>query len=313
MNKNAALSRRKPLPARFIAAVVKYRYMYLMLIPGLIYILVFHYAPMGGLAISFQDFKVSRGVFGSKFIGFENYAYLLKNPQFQRAMRNTFIISLLKIGIGFPIPILLALLINEIRVRKLQRLVQTILYLPHFLSWVIMFGLVFNLVKEFGPLNHLIRLAGGKTIFFLSDTDYFRGVLVVSDVWKEMGWNAIIYLAALAGVSQDLYEAAVIDGASRIKCLLKISLPSIMPTIVIMFILRIGGILNVGFEQVLALYNPSVFSVGDIIDTYVFRIGLQEAKFGISAAAGMFKSIIAAIMVISTNHIVSRLDQGSLF
>ncbi len=291
----------------------RYKYMYLMLIPGLLYIIIFHYLPMAGLAIAFEKFSVVKGVFHSPFVGFDNFQYLFSSIQFRNALKNTVIISFYKILIGFPIPILLALMINEVQGRFFRKSVQTILYLPHFLSWIIMYGLIFNLVKEYGPINYLLRSLGGDTVFFLSDVNTFRGVVVISDVWKEMGWNAIIYLAALAGVPQELYEAAIIDGASRWQCLKKISFPCIMPTIAIMFLLRIGGILNAGFEQILALYNSSVFSVGDIIDTYVFRIGIQEAKFGISAAAGMFKSVIAFVLVLGTNKLMGRFDQETLF
>ena len=298
---------------RFFASLWKYRYFYIMLIPGLIYIVVFHYLPMAGLAMAFQDFKLVKGIFGSSFNGFANFEYLFRSDMFIRAFYNTVIISLYKILFGFPAPIILALFINEIRVRAFKRTVQTIFYLPHFLSWIVMFSLVFNFVKEMGPLNYLIRALGGKSIFFLSDVRYFRGVVVVSDIWKEVGWNAIIYLAALSAVPQELYESATIDGASRIKCLMRISLPYIMPTIVIMFLLRIGSILNAGFEQIFSLYNSSVFSVGDIIDTYVYRIGLKDVKFGVAAAAGMFKSAIACIMVIATNKLMGRFDQGTLF
>lgn len=298
---------------RRFAAIWRYKYLYLMLVPGLLYIILFHYLPMAGLAMAFQDFKLVKGIFGSPFIGLANFQYLLSSDMFQRAFRNTVVISAYKILFGFPIPIMLALFVNEIRVSAFKRTVQTIFYLPHFLSWIVMFGLVFNFVKEMGPVNYLIRALGGKTVFFLSDTRYFRSVVVISDIWKEMGWNAIIYLAALTGVPQELYESAAIDGASRFKCLLRISLPCIRPTIIIMFLLRIGGILNAGFEQIFALYNSGVFSVGDIIDTYVFRIGLQDVKFGVSAAAGMFKSVIACIMVVATNKMMGRFDQETLF
>ncbi|MDR1559396.1 MAG: ABC transporter permease subunit, partial [Clostridiales bacterium] len=211
------------LARRFIRAVTQYKSLYLMLLPGLLFIIIFNYTPMFGLAIAFQDYRIVKGVFGSKFVGLDNFIYLFKSIQFQYALKNTLIISLYKILFGFPIPIILALLLNEVRARFFKKTVQTILYLPHFLSWIIMFGLVFNLVKEYGAVNYIVRMFGGKTIFFLSDTQYFRWIIVISDVWKEMGWNAIIYLAALAAVSQELYEAAVIDGASRVKCMLYIS------------------------------------------------------------------------------------------
>lgn len=302
-----------PLLKRLGRALIRYRYFYLMLIPGVAYILLFHYAPMFGLTIAFQDYKVSKGVLGSAFVGLDNFRYLFRSDMFRSALRNTFIVSGLKILFGFPMPILFALLMNELRAAWYKRTVQTILYMPHFLSWAIMFGLVFSFVTEMGPLNSLIRAFGGKTIFFMSDTRYFRAVLVVSDIWKEVGWNAIIYLAALAAVPQDMYEAATIDGASRFKCMTRISLPCILPTIMVMFLLRVGGILNAGFEQIFTMYNPSVFSVADIIDTYVYRIGIKETKFSVSAAAGMFKSVVACIMVFTANYLAQRAEQESLF
>ena len=297
----------------FLRSVVKYKYMYLMLIPGLVYILVFNYAPIYGLTMAFQDFKITKGFFNSPFVGFDNFKYLFGQRAFQYALRNTIIISFYKIIFGFPIPIILALLINEVKINIFKRSVQTILYMPHFLSWIIMFGLIYNLIKEFGPVDSLIKAFGGQTIHFLSDISYFRGLVVASDIWKEMGWSAIIYLAALAGVPPELYESAVIDGASRFKCIIKISLPVIMPTITIMFLLRIGGILNAGFEQIFTMYNSAVFRVGDIIDTYVYRIAMVDSKFHISAAAGFFKSVIGCFMILGTNALMNRFEQETLF
>ena len=294
-------------------SLMRYKFMYLMLLPGLVFIIIFNYIPMAGLAIAFQDYSPIRGIFGSDFAGLDNFTYLFNSPQFRDAVVNTFIISFYKILFGFPAAILLALLINEVRMKYFRKTIQTIVYLPHFLSWIVMYGLIFNLLREQGPVDQLVQMLGGKTIHFLSDVDYFRGVVVVSDLWKEMGWNAIIYLAALAGVPQELYEAAQMDGASRFKCLWKISLPCIMPTITIMFLLRIGSILNAGFDQILALYNSAVFSVGDIIDTYVFRIGIQEAKFDVATAAGLFKSVFAFALVFATNKLMSRMEQETLF
>ncbi|GHU83510.1 protein LplB [Clostridia bacterium] len=302
-----------PRALSFPRALFRYRWLYALLIPGLIWLVLFCYLPMFGLVIAFQDYKLFGGVWKSPLIGFDNFAYLFRSNMFLSALGNTFIISAYKLLFGFPVPILFALMMNELRSRKLKRTVQTVLYLPHFLSWVIMFGLIFNFLSEFGPLNKLIGMLGGQPIYFLSDTRYFRGVVVVSDIWKEVGWSAIIYLAALAGISPDLYEAATIDGASRFKCLLHISLPGILPTITIMLLLRVGAIMNVGFDQIFNLYNPAVLSVGDIIDTYVYRIGLLQTKFGYSAAAGMFKSVVALALVLITNFFVKKTEQGGLF
>jgi len=297
----------------FIKTFAKWKYLYMMLIPGLLFILIFRYGPMFGLFIAFQDFRPARGVTGSDWVGFDNFRFLFGSQAFLQAFRNTVIISFYRILFGFPIPILLALLINEIGNRMYRRTVQTILFMPHFFSWAVMFGLVFALVQEFGPINNIIRLLGGDPVIFLASTRHFRGLLIVSDVWKDAGWNAVIFLAALAGVPQDLYEAAQVDGAGRVQCIFRISLPSIMPTICIMLLLRIGQILNTGFEQVLTMYNIAVFSVGDIIDTYVFRVGLLESRFGVAAAAGMFRSVIALGMVMTLNAIMKKVGQESLY
>jgi putative aldouronate transport system permease protein len=302
-------SAHRPLAlARLLKNLVRYKYFYMMLIPGLLYIAIFHYAPMFGLVIAFQDYQIFNGVWGSKFVGFDNFMYLFQAPQFITAMKNTFIISAYKVILGFPVPILLALLINEVRVLIFKRSIQTILYLPHFLSWIVMSGLMFNFLSDQGPINKLIKMTGEKAIYFFSDEVYFRSILVISDIWKEMGWNAIIYLAALTAVSKELYEAAKMDGATRFQCMIKISLPSIMPIIMIMLLLRMGSVLNVGFEQVFNLYNPMLYGVGDIIDTYVYRIGVLENKFHISAAAGMFKSVIACIMVVTTYYFLEKVE-----
>lgn len=293
---------------RMIKNLVRYKYFYMMLTPGLLYIAIFHYAPMFGLVIAFQDYQIFKGVTGSHFVGFDNFVYLFKAPQFLTALKNTFIISAYKVVLGFPVPILLALLINEVRFLIFKRSVQTILYLPHFLSWIVMSGLLFNFLSEDGPINRFIKSSGDKAIYFFSDAVYFRSILVLSDIWKEMGWNAIIYLAALTVVSQEMYEAAKIDGATRFKCMIHISLPSIMPVIMVMLLLRMGSILNVGFEQVFNLYNPMLYGVGDIIDTYVYRIGVLENKFHISAAAGMFKSVVACIMVVTTYYFMQKVE-----
>ncbi|MFC5452358.1 ABC transporter permease [Paenibacillus aestuarii] len=290
--------------------LIRYKYLYLMLVPGLLYIAIFHYAPMFGLVIAFQDYQVFKGVMGSKFNGLDNFIFLFQSPQFITAVKNTFIISAYKVVIGFPVPILLALLINEVRLTMFKRCVQTILYLPHFLSWIVMSGLLINFLSEQGPVNQLIKLLGGKAIFFFSEEKYFRSILVISDIWKEMGWNAIIYLAALTAVSSELYEAAKMDGATRMQCMMKISLPGIMPIIMIMLLLKMGSILNVGFEQVFNLYNPLLYGVGDIIDTYVYRIGFVDNKFHISAAAGMFKSIVACIMVVTTYYFMNKVEDN---
>ncbi|MHC1787429.1 MAG: ABC transporter permease [Christensenellales bacterium] len=294
-------------------AIWKYRYYYLMLLPGIAYAIIFHYIPMTGLVIAFQDYKVFLGIDGSKFIGLANFERLFNTSKFLNVLSNTFIISGLKILFGFPVPIFLAILINEVRQRPFQRIVQTVVYLPHFISWVIMSGIIMNLLAPGDGLLNLFRIAAGeKPIFFMAESSYFRAILVITDIWKEMGWSAIIYLAALAGVPQEIHEAALIDGSNRIQRIVYISLPYILPTITVMFLLRLGGVLSAGFDQVFSLYNSAVYSVGDIIDTYVYRIGIIDRKYGFSTAVGLFKSVVACVFVLTFNYLANRAGQESL-
>ena len=294
-------------------AIWRQRYLYLLLIPGLAYVIIFHYIPMAGLVIAFQDYKVFLGISGSKFVGFANFERLFQTSKFLSVLTNTFIISGYKILFGFPVPIILALMINEVRQKGFQRTVQTVVYLPHFLSWVIMSGIVMNLLAPGdGVINLIIKAFGGKPVFFLAESSYFRTILVVTDIWKEMGWNAIIYLAALAGVPQELHEAAVIDGSNRLQRIFYISLPYILPTITVMFLLRLGGVLNAGFDQVFSLYNSAVYDVGDVLDTYVYRIGVVDRKYGFSTAVGLFKSVVACIFVLTFNYIANKAGQEAL-
>lgn len=303
-----------PKAGRKLNRILRYKAFYLMLIPGLIYIILFKYLPIAGNMIAFKDYKLFKGIWGSPWCGFDNFTRLFQSDNFYLIMRNTLLISLYKILIGFPIPIILALMINEVNNRTFKKTVQTVAYLPHFISWVVIASLASSLLSPSdGVINRMITSLGGQPIFFLGDSRYFRGVLVVSDIWKEMGWSAIIYLAALAGIPQDMYEGATIDGATKMQKLIYITLPSIVPTIIIMLLLRVGGILNAGFEQVFTMYNSSVYDVADIIDTYVYRVGIVQTKYGFSAAVGLFKSVIAFVMVVSCNWLANKAGQEALF
>lgn len=293
---------------------IKYKYLYLMLLPGVLYIIIFHYVPMFGLVISFEDYKIFKGISGSPWVGLGNFQTLFSSAKFYLVMRNTFLISIYKIVIGFPMPILVAILINEVRNKFFMKSVQTVIYLPHFISWIVASGLVISFLSPTdGFINNIIRFFGGAPIFFMGSSEYFRGILVVSDIWKEVGWGAIIYLAALAGVPMELNEAAIIDGANKIKRIVYVTLPYIVPTIIILLLLRIGGVLNAGFDQVFAMYNSAVYDVGDILDTYVYRVGIIETKYGFSAAVGLFKSLLAVTFLLTANWIAKRADQESLF
>lgn len=295
-------------------AVCKYHNYYLMLLPGLIFVVMFLYIPIFYNFIAFKDYQIFNGPFGSPWCGLDNFEKLFRTPDFIRIMKNTFALCFWKILIGFPIPVLLALLLNEVTNKWFKKTVQTIVYLPHFISWVIIASLATTLLSPTdGAINMLLGKLGIEPIFFMGDSKYFRGVLVATDIWKEMGWSAIIYLAALADVPVDLYEAATVDGASKLQKMRYVTIPCIMPTVIIMLLLRIGGILNSNFEQVFTMYNSSVYDVADIIDTYVYRMGIIQVEYGFSAAAGLFKSIISFVMVVTCNWLTKKAGQESLF
>lgn len=312
MKSKKQYNRGKKLSAR--SAIRKYHNYYLMLLPGLIFVILFLYLPILYNFICFKDYKIFLGPFGSPWNGLDNFYKLFRTPDFFRILRNTFALCFWKILIGFPIPVLLALLINEVGNRIFKRTVQTVVYLPHFISWVIIASLTSNLLSPTdGVVNLILNKLGMESVFFMGDSEYFRGVLVATDIWKEMGWSAIIYLAALAGVPTDLYEAATVDGASKFQKMRYVTIPCILPTIIIMLLLKIGGILNSNFEQVFTMYNSSVYDVADIIDTYVYRIGIIQTQYGFSAAAGLFKSVISFVMVVTCNWLTRRIGQESLF
>ena len=288
----------------------------LMLAPTIIYFIVFKYVPMTGIVMAFNDFQLKAGIFKSPWVGFKNFVEVFGTDTFQRSVSNTIIISLLKIVIGFPMPIVLALLLNEVRHIRYKKVVQTVSYLPHFLSWIIVAGIMNQLLSPTnGAVNYILThwLGRESTIYFLGDNNYFRGTLIVTDIWKDVGWSSILYMATIAGIDTTLYEAAVVDGATRFQRLLHITLPSLLPTITIMLILRVGGVMDAGFDQVLNMYNTAVYKTGDIIDTYVYRYGLGEMKYSIGTAVGLFKNIIGFVLVIGTNAITNRLNGNGIW
>lgn len=288
-------------------------YLYLMVLPALLWFIIFSYLPMGGIVMAFQDFRPTRGFFESKWVGLKHFRLLFENTQFWRAFNNTLIISSLKLFFGFFTPVVLALLLNEIFNVRVKKTIQTILYLPHFLSWAIMAGILTNLLGSDGTVNQVIKALGGQPVSIMANKDAFVPFLVITHVLKTMGWGSIIYIAAITGINPTYYEAAVIDGAGRFKQALYITIPCILPTVTIMFILSVGGLVNAGFDQIFVLYNPSVQPVSDIIDTLVFRAGLQEAKHSYAAAAGLFKSVIGCALVIITNSVAKAAGGDSLF
>ncbi len=288
--------------------------LYLLLVPGVVYLIVFKYVPIGGLVMAFQDFNVFAGFTGSEWVGLAQFRKLFASPDFYKIFRNTLLINTYKIIFVFPLPILLAVMLNEIRCLPLKKVSQTVIYLPHFLSWIIVSGLFINILSPSGGLvNQIITALGGEPIFFMSDNRWFRTVLVVTDAWKEMGWSAIVYIAAIAGVEQELYEAATVDGASKLQQIWHVTLPGIVSTIVLMFILKLGSIMSGGFDQVLTMYNASVYETGDIIQTYVYRIGLGKMQYSFSAAVGMFNSVIGLVLTVAGNMVSRRLTGRSIW
>lgn len=292
----------------------KYRYMFYLLLPAIVWYGIFSYGPLYGIQLAFKDFRIMEGISGSPWIGLDHFRTIFQaSNDFPNILKNTIVISFYHIAFGFPAPILLALLFNELRFKLFKRVAQTISYLPHFLSWVVLSGLLIAILSpSSGIVNAIITFFGFEPIYFLGGKQYFRFTLVVSAIWKEIGWGSIIYLAALASVDPHLYESAVVDGAGRWKQMLHITLPMIMPTIAIMFILRIGGILDAGFDQILNLYNPVVFGVADIIDTYIYRVGIGQLQYGITTAIGLFKNVIALALVLGTNYIIKKAGQEGL-
>ncbi|WP_397327063.1 ABC transporter permease [Paenibacillus oceani] len=288
--------------------------MYALLIPGLAFLILFRYTPMYGIVIAFQDFNIFDGIAGSSWVGLDNFRKLVHSDEFMQVFRNTLIISFYKIVLLFPVPIILALMLNEVGRMWFKRTVQTIVYLPHFLSWVIISGLFINILSpSSGIVNEAIKWMGGQPISFLIDNDFFRGTLVFTSGWKEAGWNAIIFIAAIAGIDQDQYEAASIDGASRIQKMIYITLPGIAPTIVLMLILRIGHLLEADTEQILTMYNPVVYETGDVIGTYVYRVGLGKMDYSFSTTVGLFNSVVAFLLIMLGNFLSGKFVKRSIW
>ena len=287
---------------------------YLLLAPLVIWFLLFLYKPMYGLQIAFKDFSLFKGVDASPWVGLEHFKSLFDSDMFLRAIKNTFIISFLNLMIGFPMPIILALMFNEIAQGKFRKTVQTIVYLPHFISLVIIAGIVINIFSpSTGVVNLLLMKLGFDPIYFLTQPEWFRPIFIGSGIWQEAGFQSIVYLAAIAGVSPSLYESAVVDGASRWQMMWKITLPCILPTIIIMLIIRIGNLLEVGFELIILLYQPSTFQTADVINTFIYRQGLVGNQYDVAAAAGLFNAVVAFVLVMTANTISRRFTRTSLW
>lgn len=294
---------------RSVKGYAKHYQLVIMFLPTMLALAIFTYAPMYGLSIAFKEYTFAKGIGGSPWVGFLQFQKLFMAPSFQEVLFNTVRISFFRLLCGFPAPVILALLLNEIGNARYKRIVQTISYLPHFLSWVVLGGIVHQILSPTsGLINQIMVKFGGEPIYFLASKRHFVPVLIVSGIWKEVGWSTIIYLAAISSVNPELFEAATIDGANRFQRVRHVVLPGIAPVISLMFILASGNLINAGFDQIFNLYSPAVYSVADIIDTYVYRRGLVEMKYSFSAAAGLFKNIVSFTLVLLTNVIVKWLN-----
>jgi putative aldouronate transport system permease protein len=292
----------------------RYRWFYLLMLPGVVYFLLFHYGPMVGLLIAFQDYNLMEGIRGSEWVGLKNFKIIFDSPDFWLIFRNTLIISFYRIVFNMFPDLIFALILNEIRVQWFKRVIQTITYGPYFLSWVIVYGLVFAfLAPDSGLVNQWSRELGGATVDYLSAKEYFRTILISTDIWKNTGYGAIIYLAALSTIDPHLYEAATVDGAGRWRQMLHITLPGVMNVFVLLIILRIGHILDAGFEQIYIFLNARVYEVGDIIDTWVFRRGLFNLDFSVATAVGFFKGVVGLILVVGANKLAKKFGQSGIW
>jgi len=300
--------------SRLWAAMVQSKSMYALALPGILYLILFKFVPLWGLLIAFKEYNPFQGFWGSRWIGFTNFSDLFSSEVFYLMLRNTFAINIFSIIFMFPLPILLALMLNEIRHEVFKRINQSIVYLPHFLSWVVVASMTFFMLStDIGLINKLISGMGFGPVSFLSNPNLFWGLLTAQSMWKEVGWGTIIFLAAMAGVDPQQYEAAVIDGASRMKQIWHVTLPAIRPTIIILLILRLGHMADVGFEQILLMNNPLVNSVSQVFDTYAYTIGVLGGKISVGVTVGTFKGVVGLILVLLSNFIVKKLGQEGIY
>lgn len=292
----------------------RHRWFYLMLLPGLLYFLVYKYVPMWGVLIAFQDYQPFQGFFGSRWVGFKHFEEFFSNEMFWMLFRNTFVLAVYNIVFFFPLPIVIALMLNEVRKEFFKRFVQTLIYIPHFVSWVVVVGISFLFFStDNGIVNTMLAGVGQESVNFLLSKDWFRVIITSQVIWKETGWGTIIFLAALAGVDPQLYEAAKIDGAGRMRQMWHITLPAIRSTIIVLLILRIGHFLDSGFEQIFLMVNPMNREVGEVFDTYVYASGITQGKFSYSTAVGLFKSAVGLLLVVVANKLAKRFGEDGIY
>ncbi|WNR46838.1 ABC transporter permease [Paenibacillus roseipurpureus] len=287
--------------------------LFIIALPGMLHFIIFKYVPLLGNVIAFQKYDMFRGISGSLWVGLDHFVTMFQYADFANILKNTVILSFYRLVFAFPAPLLLALLLNEIIHTTFKRTVQTVLYFPHFLSWVIVGGIFIRLLHFDGMVNDLLSLFGLERTYWLQQVAYFRTILVTSGIWKEAGWGTIIYLAAIAGVNPNLYEAAMVDGANRWQRMRHVTLPALMPAIIVLLLLRIGHLLDSGAEEVLMFSNPLVRNVAEVIDTYVYRVGLMDAQYSYTTAIGMFKSVVGFILIVGLNRLAKKTTGESIY
>ncbi len=313
MNKSEKIGTLTSPKKSFWKEAAKYKHIYIILLPTILFYLVFCYAPMFGTIIAFQRFSITKGILGSRFVGLQNFVDFLSNYKFWQLIKNTLSINILGLIFGFPAPIIFALLLNELKNEKFKKTVQTITYIPHFISVVVISSLILTFLSTDGLINSIMGIFGKESIAFMTEPKYFYGIYVASTIWQELGWESIIYIAALSSIDVGLYEAAKIDGAGRFKQVLHVSIPGLMPTIIILLIMRIGQMLSLGYEKIMLLYNPSIYETADVISTYVYRRGLLNGEYSYSSAVGLFNCVINFILLISANSISKKASGTGLW
>lgn len=291
----------------------KNRSLYLLVLPVILFYVIFSYKPMYGAIIAFKDYSPALGAFDSPWVGLDHFIRFFNSPYFFRLLRNTFLLSFYSLVFGFPAPVILALLLNEVKNKAFRRITQTITYLPHFISLIVVAGMIVDFTMSTGVINNIIVFFGGKSSPLLQNPDLYRSIYIISGIWQEAGWGTIIYLAALSGIDEQLYEAAMMDGAGKIRQLINITLPGLLPTIIILLILRMGSLLNIGYEKTILLYNPATYETADIIPSYVYRVGILETNWSYSTAVGLFNSVINFILLLAANKLSKRFGETSLW
>lgn len=310
---SAVKTRKNSKFGKTLSEMKKYRDVYIILLPAVLYYIIFKYIPMFGNILAFQDFRITRGILGSEFVGLENFRDFLSNYKFWQLLRNTLTINLFYLVFSFPAPIILALLLNEVRKSGFKKFVQTVTYMPHFISTVVIVSMVLTFLSGDGMINSLRSMFGLEKLSFMTEPSYFYAIYTISGIWQELGWGSIIYISALSSVDPQLYEAAMIDGAGRFKQMVHVTFPCILPTIVILLIMNIGNMLSVGYEKIILLYNPSIYETADVISSYVYRRGLLEGDYSYSAAVGIFNSVINCVLLFVSNYITNKVSDYGLF